>query len=150
MVSALNQNGLRVVMDVVYNHTAASGQDDKSVLDKVVPGYYYRYDRRRRALHLLVLRRHRHRVRHDGEADDRHGGALRRRLQGGRLPLRSDEPAHPAEHAQPQERGAGAHRWRQRRGWREDLPLRRGLGLRLGAGKGLDHLPQLLRRASTT
>jgi len=44
MVQALNQNGLRVVMDVVYNHTAASGQDDKSVLDKVVPGYYYRYD----------------------------------------------------------------------------------------------------------
>ncbi|HRX04413.1 MAG TPA: pullulanase-type alpha-1,6-glucosidase, partial [Anaerolineae bacterium] len=44
MVSALNQNGLRVVMDVVYNHTAASGQDCKSVLDKVVPGYYYRYD----------------------------------------------------------------------------------------------------------
>ncbi len=44
MVSALNQNGLRVVMDVVYNHTAASGQGDKSVLDRVVPGYYYRYD----------------------------------------------------------------------------------------------------------
>jgi hypothetical protein len=42
--SALNQNGLRVVMDVVYNHTAASGQGDKSVLDKVVPGYYHRYD----------------------------------------------------------------------------------------------------------
>ena len=44
MVAALNQNGLRVVMDVVYNHTAAKGQEDKSVLDKVVPGYYYRYD----------------------------------------------------------------------------------------------------------
>ncbi len=43
MVSALNRNGLRVVMDVVYNHTAASGQNDHSVLDKVVPGYYYRY-----------------------------------------------------------------------------------------------------------
>ncbi len=43
MVSVLNQNGLRVVMDVVYNHTAASGQGDKSVLDKVVPGYYHRY-----------------------------------------------------------------------------------------------------------
>ncbi len=43
MVQALNQNGLRVVMDVVYNHTAASGQWDKSVLDKVVPGYYHRY-----------------------------------------------------------------------------------------------------------
>jgi pullulanase/glycogen debranching enzyme len=43
MVQVLNQNGLRVVMDVVYNHTAASGLWDKSVLDKVVPGYYHRY-----------------------------------------------------------------------------------------------------------
>ncbi len=44
MVQTLNQNGLRVVMDMVYNHTAAGGQEDHSVLDKVVPGYYYRYD----------------------------------------------------------------------------------------------------------
>ncbi len=44
MVQALNQNGLRVVMDVVYNHTNASGQEEKSVLDKVVPGYYHRLD----------------------------------------------------------------------------------------------------------
>jgi len=42
MVAALNQSGLRVVMDVVYNHTNASGQSDKSVLDRVVPGYYHR------------------------------------------------------------------------------------------------------------
>ncbi|MGI5249938.1 pullulanase-type alpha-1,6-glucosidase [Actinacidiphila glaucinigra] len=42
MVQGLNQAGLRVVMDVVYNHTAASGQDDKSVLDRIVPGYYQR------------------------------------------------------------------------------------------------------------
>ncbi len=42
MVQALNQSGLRVVMDVVYNHTNASGQTDNSVLDKVVPGYYHR------------------------------------------------------------------------------------------------------------
>ncbi len=42
MVQSLNENGLRVVMDVVYNHTNASGQDEKSVLDKVVPGYYHR------------------------------------------------------------------------------------------------------------
>ncbi|HKV12508.1 MAG TPA: pullulanase-type alpha-1,6-glucosidase, partial [Thermoanaerobaculia bacterium] len=42
MVQALNQNGLRVVMDVVYNHTNSSGQNDKSVLDKIVPGYYHR------------------------------------------------------------------------------------------------------------
>ncbi|MFI0503851.1 pullulanase-type alpha-1,6-glucosidase [Streptomyces albogriseolus] len=42
MVEALNEDGLRVVMDVVYNHTVASGQAKASVLDKVVPGYYHR------------------------------------------------------------------------------------------------------------
>jgi len=42
MVKTLNDNGLRVVMDVVYNHTNSSGQADQSVLDKVVPGYYHR------------------------------------------------------------------------------------------------------------
>lgn len=44
MVQSLNQTGLRVVMDVVYNHTSESGQNPKSVLDKIVPGYYYRLD----------------------------------------------------------------------------------------------------------
>ncbi|MBL3668631.1 pullulanase-type alpha-1,6-glucosidase [Streptomyces sp. M2CJ-2] len=42
MVKALNEDGLRVVLDVVYNHTAASGQADTSVLDRIVPGYYQR------------------------------------------------------------------------------------------------------------
>ncbi|MET7894824.1 pullulanase-type alpha-1,6-glucosidase [Streptomyces mirabilis] len=42
MVKSLNEDGLRVVMDVVYNHTAASGQADTSVLDRIVPGYYQR------------------------------------------------------------------------------------------------------------
>ncbi|GAA4291614.1 pullulanase-type alpha-1,6-glucosidase [Streptomyces venetus] len=42
MVKALNEDGLRVVMDVVYNHTAASGQERTSVLDRIVPGYYQR------------------------------------------------------------------------------------------------------------
>ncbi|MEU9349480.1 pullulanase-type alpha-1,6-glucosidase [Streptomyces griseoloalbus] len=42
MVKALNDDGLRVVMDVVYNHTAASGQAKTSVLDRIVPGYYQR------------------------------------------------------------------------------------------------------------
>ncbi|MFJ5778765.1 pullulanase-type alpha-1,6-glucosidase [Streptomyces sp. NPDC093094] len=42
MVRALNDDGLRVVMDVVYNHTAASGQAETSVLDRIVPGYYQR------------------------------------------------------------------------------------------------------------
>jgi pullulanase-type alpha-1,6-glucosidase len=42
MVQSLNDSGLRVVMDVVYNHTNASGQADTSVLDRIVPGYYHR------------------------------------------------------------------------------------------------------------
>ncbi|MFC4468330.1 pullulanase-type alpha-1,6-glucosidase [Streptomyces xiangluensis] len=42
MVKSLNEDGLRVVMDVVYNHTTSSGQADTSVLDKIVPGYYQR------------------------------------------------------------------------------------------------------------
>ncbi len=44
MVGALHATGLQVVLDQVYNHTAASGQSDKSVLDKLVPGYYQRLD----------------------------------------------------------------------------------------------------------
>jgi pullulanase-type alpha-1,6-glucosidase len=42
MVQALNNLGLRVVIDVVYNHTNASGQNPNSVLDRIVPGYYHR------------------------------------------------------------------------------------------------------------
>ncbi|MEV7974364.1 pullulanase-type alpha-1,6-glucosidase [Cellulomonas sp. NPDC089187] len=42
MVGGLHAAGLQVVLDQVFNHTAAAGQDDKSVLDKVVPGYYHR------------------------------------------------------------------------------------------------------------
>jgi pullulanase len=42
MVQGLSSAGLRTVMDVVYNHTNASGQSEKSVLDRIVPGYYHR------------------------------------------------------------------------------------------------------------
>lgn len=44
MVAALNRSGLRVVMDVVYNHTTTAGQAQKSVLDRIVPDYYQRLD----------------------------------------------------------------------------------------------------------
>ena len=44
MVQALREAGLRVGMDVVYNHTMAAGQDPWSVLDRIVPGYYHRLD----------------------------------------------------------------------------------------------------------
>ncbi len=42
MVQSLNNIGLRVGMDVVYNHMSMSGQNEKSVLDRIVPGYYHR------------------------------------------------------------------------------------------------------------
>jgi len=43
MVQSVKQDiGMNVVVDVVYNHTNASGLNDKSVLDKVVPLYYQR------------------------------------------------------------------------------------------------------------
>jgi pullulanase len=44
MVMALNAMDLRVGMDVVYNHTSHAGQHQRSVLDRIVPGYYHRLD----------------------------------------------------------------------------------------------------------
>jgi len=44
MVMALHNSGLRVVQDVVFNHTYASGENTFSILDEIVPGYYYRLD----------------------------------------------------------------------------------------------------------
>ncbi|MEJ5946442.1 pullulanase-type alpha-1,6-glucosidase [Pseudokineococcus basanitobsidens] len=44
MVAALNGTGLRVVQDVVYNHTSDAGQDGRNDLDRIVPGYYHRLD----------------------------------------------------------------------------------------------------------
>ncbi|NHZ99982.1 alpha-1,6-glucosidase domain-containing protein [Massilia sp. CCM 8734] len=42
MVKSLHEQGLRVTMDVVYNHTSGAQQSPLSVLDKIVPTYYYR------------------------------------------------------------------------------------------------------------
>lgn len=39
MVKTLHDNGLRVIMDVVYNHTGAT---EESNFNQLVPGYYYR------------------------------------------------------------------------------------------------------------
>ena len=39
LVQAMHQNGLRVVMDVVYNHTMTA---TNSYFNQLVPGYYYR------------------------------------------------------------------------------------------------------------
>ncbi|MGA8026454.1 MAG: pullulanase-type alpha-1,6-glucosidase [Bryobacteraceae bacterium] len=44
MVLGLHQIGLRVIQDVVFNHTNSSGESPNSVLDEIVPDYYYRLD----------------------------------------------------------------------------------------------------------
>jgi pullulanase/glycogen debranching enzyme len=44
MVQSLNAAGLRVGLDMVFNHTSASGENAHSVLDQIVPGYYHRLD----------------------------------------------------------------------------------------------------------
>jgi len=41
MVQTLHENGISVIMDVVYNHTFTTGN---SPMDILVPGYYYRTD----------------------------------------------------------------------------------------------------------
>ena len=41
MVKTLGENGIGVILDVVYNHTYLT---DNSNLNKIVPGYYYRQD----------------------------------------------------------------------------------------------------------
>ena len=44
MVLGLHRAGLRVIQDVVFNHTNASGEAPNSNLDEVVPLYYHRLD----------------------------------------------------------------------------------------------------------
>lgn len=39
LIRTLHENGLRVIMDVVYNHTALTGNSN---FNQLVPGYYYR------------------------------------------------------------------------------------------------------------
>lgn len=40
LIKAFHENGLRVIMDVVYNHTALT---ETSNFNQLVPGYYYRH-----------------------------------------------------------------------------------------------------------
>ncbi|ADW71079.1 pullulanase-type alpha-1,6-glucosidase [Granulicella tundricola] len=44
MVMSLHHAGLRVIQDVVFNHTSGFGEATNSILDEVVPDYYNRLD----------------------------------------------------------------------------------------------------------
>ncbi len=41
LIKTLHENGIRVIMDVVYNHT---GKTEESVFNRLVPYYYYRWN----------------------------------------------------------------------------------------------------------
>lgn len=42
MIQAFHNNGIGVIADSVYNHTYQTGDNQFSIFDKIVPGYYYR------------------------------------------------------------------------------------------------------------
>ena len=44
MVMGLHNAGLRVIQDVVFNHTSGFGEASNSILDEIVPDYYNRLD----------------------------------------------------------------------------------------------------------
>ena len=76
MVRRSTGSGLRVVMDVVYNHTAASGQDPHSVPGSNRAGLLSSPRRGRARVRPAPAAEHGHRTRHDAKADDRLAGQL--------------------------------------------------------------------------
>lgn len=44
LVQGMNNAGLRVVLDVVYNHTYSAYNEQHSIFDRIIPYYYHRYN----------------------------------------------------------------------------------------------------------
>ena len=107
MVAALNGAGLRVVMDVVYNHTTASGQDrqERARPDRarLLPPAVATGAVETSTCCANTATEHRD----DGEADGRLRRHVGTRVQGRRLPLRPDGPPLAGQHAR---RARGARR----------------------------------------
>ena len=106
MVGGLHRDGLRVVLDQVFNHTPASGQarhlGARPGRARLLPAAR----RRRRGADLDLLPERRHRARHGPEDHGRLGRLVGAQLPGRRLPLRP--------HGAPQQ---GQHAGRARRRW---------------------------------
>jgi pullulanase-type alpha-1,6-glucosidase len=130
MVLGLDRVGLGTVLDVVFNHTAASGQTRLSVLDRhrarlLSPP---RREGRGRDQHLLC--QYRHRASNDGKAHGRRAARLGARLQGQRLSLRSDGASQPREHPQSPRAAEGTDAREASRRWRQPPSLWRRVELR--------------------
>ena len=92
MVGALHATGLQVVLDEVYNHTAASGQGGEVGARQGRARLLPAAQRARRRRDLDVLPEHGDRARRRREAHGRLGRALGEGVQGRRVPLRPDGP----------------------------------------------------------
>ena len=130
MVAALNHAGLRVVMDVVYNHTMADGLAQFSVLDRIVPGYYHRLLGDGTVAESTCCSNTAPEHHDDGPARGRLGRHLGPGVQGGRFPLRPDGPPPAGQH--PRGRGARPPGPPLEGVGARHLPVRRGLELRRG------------------
>ena len=132
MVQALAGHGLRVVMDVVYNHTHASGLQEFSVLDRIVPGYYQRLNADGAVENSTCCANtaSEHRMMEKLVADDLVHWARDYKVDGFRFDLMGHhmkrEPRALARRARRAHAGEG------RRGRPARSSLRRGLGLRRG------------------
>ena len=132
MVGALHGMGLQVVLDEVYNHTAASGQGEKSVLDRIVPGYYQRLNAAGNVETSTCCQNvaTEHEVAEKLMVDS--VVLVGQGVQGRRLPLRPHGPPLEAEHAGRSRGARRAHAQGGRRRREGRVPLRRGLELRRG------------------
>ena len=132
MVGALHQDGLRVVLDQVFNHTAAVGPGRQVGARQGRARLLPAPQRDRRGRDLDVLPERRDRARDGREAHGRLRRVVGAQLPRRRLPLRPHGPPQQGEHARGPlgPRRPDAAEGRRRR--QVDLPLRRGLELRRG------------------
>ena len=133
MVQGLNGAGLRVVIDVVYNHTPAAGQDPKSILDRVVPGYYQRLNPTTGQVETSTCCSNtatEHAMMEKLMIDSVLTWAKEYKLDGFRFDLMGHQPKSAMEHLR--QRSGQAHPCQGRCRRPRHLPVRGGLELRRG------------------
>ncbi len=120
-------------MDVVYNHTTAAGQDPKSVLDRIVPGYYQRLNDVTASVETSTCCSNtatEHAMMGKLMIDSVVTWAKDYKVDGFRFDLMGHHSQ--AEHARRARRAGRADPGQRRCRRHVDLPLRRGLELRRG------------------
>ncbi len=130
MVEGLHGAGLRVIQDVVFNHTNASGEGPNSNLDEVVPGYYHRLDAggRLETGSCCADTASEHRMMEKLMIDTLVLNARQYKIDGFRFDIMNFHFTYNMRNIQ--QALAALTPAKQRHRWLEDLPLRRRLELR--------------------